>query len=190
MADTKMKGVKVYNAEQRALLRKCVRDSLIELLKTKDFDSISVSDLCAKAGVSRTGFYANYKTKTDVFEEITSELIQGINREVGRLDNYSNSLEYYQKLFTYVEKSRDTYKVIMDSNFEGKYLEVVNSIVVNHEGLTEEEKVRRLLWTGAIVNITVRWVYKQGKTTADEMALWCYKFLEKIKTQNTKSELY
>ena len=67
----------------------------------------------------------------------------------------------------------------MDAHFEGKYLEIVNSIVISHSNLTAEEKIKRLLWTGAIINITIWWVYNGDNISAKDMSFWCYNFLEK-----------
>lgn len=69
-----------------------------------------------------------------------------------------NDLNYYIKVFDFTDKNSEKYKTLMDCNFESKYLEIVNSIVINHEGLTENEKIRRIMWTGAVINTTTWWI--------------------------------
>ncbi len=54
---------KYYNT---ALL---MNQSLIELLDKKDYEFITIKEICAKAGVNRSTFYLHYETKEDLLEE-------------------------------------------------------------------------------------------------------------------------
>ena len=75
-----MKGINRHNNELRLTLKASIRQALLELMKHHDFESIKINDLCEKAGVSRTGFYANYKTKRDVLEESLNDIIKDIEK--------------------------------------------------------------------------------------------------------------
>jgi len=54
---------KYYNT---ALL---MNQALIELLNKKDFEFITIKEICKKAGVNRSTFYLHYETLTDLLEE-------------------------------------------------------------------------------------------------------------------------
>ncbi len=48
----------------------CLMDeALIELLGKKDFEYITVKEICDKAGVNRSTFYLHYENMTDLLEE-------------------------------------------------------------------------------------------------------------------------
>ena len=48
---------------------KCwIEDALIQLIKTGRFEDISITELCAKAGVGRPTFYRHFSGKTDVLQ--------------------------------------------------------------------------------------------------------------------------
>ncbi len=49
--------------------------ALITLLETKDFDYITVSEICHTAGVNRSTFYLHYETVGDLLEETTRYLL-------------------------------------------------------------------------------------------------------------------
>ena len=51
--------------------------ALIELLKKKPFEYITVSELCKKAGVNRSTFYLHYETLGDLLAETAKYLIDG-----------------------------------------------------------------------------------------------------------------
>ncbi|MGN1094572.1 MAG: TetR/AcrR family transcriptional regulator [Candidatus Neoclostridium sp.] len=50
--------------------RRDLRAALVKLLQEKDFDKITVSDVCAEAMVNRMTFYKHYKDKYDLLNEV------------------------------------------------------------------------------------------------------------------------
>ncbi len=62
---------------QQALL-----DALIDLLKVRHYDAISVKDIIEKANVGRSTFYAHYQTKDDLlkggFERVLNMLLEQV----------------------------------------------------------------------------------------------------------------
>lgn len=49
--------------------------ALMELLKTKPFEYVTVSEICKKAGVNRSTFYLHYETVTDLLHETARLLL-------------------------------------------------------------------------------------------------------------------
>lgn len=50
----------------RAETRACITKALVKLTQEKALSSISVTELCQAAGVSRMAFYRNYRSKEEV----------------------------------------------------------------------------------------------------------------------------
>ena len=49
--------------------------ALVELLKTKPLEYVTVSEICQKAGVNRSTFYLHYETVVDLLNETTRLLL-------------------------------------------------------------------------------------------------------------------
>lgn len=58
----------------------CLMDeALLQLLETKDYDYITVKEICEKAGVNRSTFYLHYETVDELLRESLSYLLQKFN---------------------------------------------------------------------------------------------------------------
>ena len=59
----------------RAETRACITKALVKLTQEKALSSISVTELCQAAGVSRMAFYRNYRSKEEVLTARLEEVI-------------------------------------------------------------------------------------------------------------------
>ncbi len=80
----KMNDQKALQHQDRRTQRtqQTLMDALIELLKVKHYDAISVKDVIEKANVGRSTFYAHYQTKDDLlksgFERVLDMLLEQV----------------------------------------------------------------------------------------------------------------
>lgn len=52
--------------EANALTKECIVTALLRLMETKNYSSISITDITNLAGVSRMAYYRNYKSKDEI----------------------------------------------------------------------------------------------------------------------------
>jgi len=62
------------------LTKRLLHESLLELLESKPVDEVSVKELCEKAEINRSTFYAHYGCVRDIVREIEDEVIDDICR--------------------------------------------------------------------------------------------------------------
>jgi len=63
-----------------------LRKALLELLARQSADTITVTDIAARADVNRGTFYLHYSDVPDMLEQLQNEVFQHIERSVIRLD--------------------------------------------------------------------------------------------------------
>ena len=70
MQNQKTKGLKSHNYNLNKLIKESLGEALILLMDKKAFSSITITELCKKAGVSRMAFYGNYSSKEDLLKKV------------------------------------------------------------------------------------------------------------------------
>src|SRR5258706_11652701 len=97
--------------------RKWLQDALIELMKEKPFQDIQITELTARAQVSRPAFYLHFLSKEDlllshvdvIFDEFHAEISRETAR--GNIDRKRFSL----MLFQYWERYAETLRMVIQA---------------------------------------------------------------------------
>lgn len=66
-----------------------IRQALIHLMRERSYDAISITDLCAHAGVSRMAYYRHFKNKQDILLDPLASRLDDVYSlwQQGELDN-------------------------------------------------------------------------------------------------------
>ena len=170
----------IHNIEMNNILKESVREALIQLMEVKSFNSITISEICVKAGVSRTGFYRNYKDKKEIIDEFTEEFVNKVQENVGRLitGHVENKHTWFCEYFEYLLENEHIIKTLYDAGFQGPNLNKTNKILINADIVkTDEDKARVIIFNGALHNIALFWLFQEIKVPVEEISNWCIKYL-------------
>ena len=129
-------------------------DALLLLLEKKDFEFITVKELCQKAGVNRSTFYLHYENMNDLLEETIPSLnkkfsasFEGVADSDETLTKVLTSTKYLVPYLNFVKGNRRAYKVIHQNpdlfgarSINNKMYEQVFSPALNNFGVKAEEK--------------------------------------------------
>ena len=90
-----------------------MNQALIELLNKKDYDYITIKEICVKAGVNRSTFYLHY----DTIDDLLDESIRNINKQ---FLNYFDKTE--EKFIEKINKSPKEDLILVTSKYLTPYL--------------------------------------------------------------------
>ncbi|GGE38284.1 TetR/AcrR family transcriptional regulator [Streptococcus himalayensis] len=157
--------LKQNNDQSRKITRESLTTALLLLLNEKDFSQISITELCQKAGVSRTAFYRNYKTKDEVLDDQIMTYINELRQCVTE-DLYKNWLQ----AFLFVEKHRKELEVIVQAGLEHR---IFLALSVR---LPTDPRMRtvQILWDSIAYALIIEWVIHKTPESAEEMANIAY----------------
>lgn len=153
--------------------KRWLEEALLQLMQQKHFSEITVTDITAKAGLSRLTFYRNFDSKEEVllryFDAIFQDYLRSIREEAAcTLENaLCRCFEYWQ---THKAESellmRDDLSAILYKPY-GQYLDQVLENVSVPRELSHTQK--RFI-VGGLYFVTQEWLEKDGGRTAEDMA--------------------
>ncbi|EFW37045.1 TetR/AcrR family transcriptional regulator [Treponema phagedenis] len=109
------------NKRKRASIEK-IEKIFALLLQKKEINKISVTEICKKAGINRTTFYANYLDIFDLAEKIGKKAIDDFNELYEEEVKSQYNSNDFLKLFSHIKENQLLYKTYfklgIDSNFK------------------------------------------------------------------------
>ncbi|MBE5918453.1 MAG: TetR family transcriptional regulator [Pseudobutyrivibrio ruminis] len=111
-----------------------VRKAFNDLVLTRNYNEISITDLTEKAGINRKTFYLHYSSLDDlvaeVEEEMSKEILDNIGEYARKLD-LEGCITYFYK---YLEScSKVEKKLMCDEHYAFFYNEVVDTVLKSDE---------------------------------------------------------
>lgn len=108
----KVKNLNRSSAKTKRLIKRVFAEMLSEY---KEISGISVSELCARAEISRGTFYAHYDDTYGVAEDYENELIDRFF-DNAKLLEASDAEQFVDIFFQYIRENDENYKLLCRSN--------------------------------------------------------------------------
>ncbi len=163
--------------------RKLIYQTLLDLMKEKTFEEIKVSDICSKAMINRSTFYAHYEDKYELLVDFLSNLKEEFAHELNESCKENLSIrEYYIRLISlfldHIDSKRDVYNSIMVNNRSSIMMDILLSVVnddilkrfkENDINLKVPTEVISKFYLGGVINIGMEWLSNSNKYTKEEI---------------------
>ena len=173
--------------------KKILYETLIELMKTKTFEEIKVSDICTKALINRSTFYAHYEDKYELLLEFINSLKEEFINELSKNKNILNTREHYLEVIRlfldHIENKKDIYNAIMINNRNSIMMDILSS-VANNEVIKKMESsnistkvpanIIAKFYLGGVLNLGIEWLRDTNKNSKEEII----KYLEILLPEN------
>lgn len=156
--------------------RMCIGEALINLMEQHDYDSIKISDIVAKAGISRMTYYNYYHSKTDILEDYLQEI-------VAEYLHSSNTPEVKDKIGGFQDYEHVLHALNFFDQYAAFFLTLVHaglySIIIDAVNRFMEEQVlpvyprsvyRLYYYSGALLNTFLKWEENGKQESIEEIA--------------------
>ena len=70
-------------------VKNSIVSALIDLMREKNFEAISVSEITARAGVSRVSYYRNFDSKEDILTGSLKDLMDHFAEEINTIPGHT-----------------------------------------------------------------------------------------------------
>ena len=162
--------------------------AMASLLKEKDFESISVTDLLERSGVSRSTFYAHFRKKEDVIKELCDELFHHVlspdlKKESGHDFSHHSVFEYRHILthfLFHIQEDADLIHGIASSSASSMFHQAlkeklspimdacVKSRTLYKEGI--DPSIQTRVFMDIFISILDHWIEDGCASSPDEVA--------------------
>ena len=156
-------------------------EALLLLLEQKDFDRITVKELCQKAGVNRTTFYLHYEGMNDLLDETIERINERFKESLSVVPQGDPSKEiltsekYLRPYLGFIKENMRAYRIIhlKDHLFKSQktfdsFYETVFSPALTHFGVKEDEKKYVFaFYTQGTVAIIGKWLEENCRDDID-----------------------
>lgn len=110
--------------------RMVLKESLLEILQTKQIFAITVKEICERADINRSTFYAHFNDQYDLLEHIEEELIEDM---VSFLYAYNTEeelevLQMTEKLIEYFKAKKTTCLTLLSQNSHSSFEQKVRDV--------------------------------------------------------------
>lgn len=154
--------------------QECIVDAFIFLLGEKNFQSITVTEICKKAGVARITFYKYYKTINDVLKAAVDFKFAFFKEELNQAKLVRNTKHALEIAITAICTLHKPLKSLAKSNMSGILLqyftEALVTILPELDVVDEYQGSRYLFLSGGVFNILTNWVANGMKETPKQLA--------------------
>ena len=170
---------------------KKMNDALITLLETKDYEYITIKEICRIASVNRSTFYLHYENMNDLLEETIGSLNSSFNSHFKSKENENtiiskDSLDDLQLIndenlipyLNFIKENKNIYKVLKNHpelfNANKTYEEMFRKIfvpIMKRFGLDEKwHKYLMDFYISGLTSIILDWVYDDCKIPVQEVS--------------------
>ena len=162
--------------ESNKIAKECMVTALIELMKVRDFHSITITDLTKKAGVSRMTYYRNYMSKEDILNKFIDDVGNRIHERLSALRSDTDVYNYYFALLDQLGSYNDLAITAYRAGLGELILAQISkqmALSFPCEGDTPLDRYRHLYLAGAFYNIFIEWLKNGQQESCAEMAHLC-----------------
>lgn len=178
---------KLCKTEESASRQKLLEEGLLQVMKSRPFEDVTVSDLCKQVGVPRNSFYRYFSDKESALLALIDHTLIECSRN--SFSKWEGSLKVelsdLETIFIYWNEKRDVIDVIAKNHFFWILVDRCNLLLDQRkkcthftEALTDFAKEQSsYIFIYVILNILFRWYSYGFPGTPQEIAHAAYEML-------------
>ena len=145
-----------------------ITTALLDLMKENDYESISITDITLKAGLSRVTYYRHFSSKEDIiikfFEHAKEKFLSQVKQNN---TNLSNDLMILS-LFIYFKANMEVNKTLRKAKLDNELLKFLSNEFLENLPI-KLEKYYAYFIAGALFNVCINWLDNDCKDPIEDV---------------------
>ena len=164
-------------AKTTDFLKECMADALLQLMREKPFDKISIHEIAEKSGISRSSWFRNYTAKG---EALTFKLVQlwlrwAEERCVAVRDSYT--LDNAKGFFLFNYENRYLLQLIYAAGMRSAVYDAFYEILIPQFGQNAKECYQARFYSYGLFGLLDEWIKRGFYETPEDMASLFYEMM-------------
>ena len=159
-------------------LKECLSDALIQLMREKDFEKISMKEIADTAGVGRATWFRNYTSKN---EALTFKFVQVWKRwadehAIAVRDRFdlANAKNFFQ--FNY--EIKHILEIVYTSNMQSAIYDAFYKVMMPQYGANAKECYQARFYSYGLFGLLDEWIKRGFKESVEEMVIFFYQIIK------------
>lgn len=150
-------------------LKECLSDALIRLMRDKPFDKITIDEMAQEAGVNRSTWFRNYKSKNEV---LTFKFVQAWHRwadEHAIAVRSRFTLDNAEDFFQFNYEIRHVLQVVYAAEMQSAVYDAFYQVMMPQYGANAKECYQARFYSYGLFGLLDEWVRRGFKESVEEM---------------------
>ncbi len=152
--------------ELNAFIKECITKALIELMKKKNFEDITITELVETAGVGRVSFYRNFDSKKDILEKYLHTILEEWGKE---FESRNDPTCFSETLLCHYYKYKEFYLLLYKHNLSDLVFESIRWGTKIDESKNNIERYAKSTVTGLIFGAVDEWMRQGMQETPEQI---------------------
>ncbi len=165
--------------KEQTITKQAIIYSFKKLMKEKQFDKISISDITNVCNLNRQTFYYHFQDKYELmnwiyYNEIFLPLVK-------KLEN-NNYEEAFKNMFTTMYEEKYLYNNALSMNTEYGFKQYLYSVLEELIKMNSQNKKSQDIkfYTYGLVGLIIEWIQTGMKESPEELASWTCKMFKRM----------
>jgi len=151
-----------------------IKQAFAELVnETDEFNSITVTSLIKRAGISRSSFYTHYESIKDLAHSLQYESLNELTRNLNSFTCIEDIYNYIDSFIEILKKNKRFYTLILTSKdaltYSSNIIESLNNKLLEYNKNTKEMEINFCTYGFSLLIIKS---FNEQKYTLDEIGLF------------------
>lgn len=161
--------------QDKEMAKMYLAEGLISLMSRKNFEDISVTEICKRAGVSRMTYYRYFEDKHSILNYYMMKIIKNYITENKNAENSVDlhDFERIKECFVFFRRYSEFVMCLKKANLSSILLDELNKYMKEHEDKKNSGMTRTYqmyYFAGALYNVFMNWLEGGMKESEENMA--------------------
>lgn len=151
--------------------RRCITEAILDLMKTREYEKLHVSDIIRRAGVARMTFYKYYDSPRAALQDYLNMMINDFLNQslVAKGKETYRTYDHILFALNFFDQYRDFFLIMNKSGMYGILIEGVNRFMEEH--ISYSGSVYELYsYAGGLLNTFLKWEENGKKEPVEDVA--------------------